>query len=366
MVIDYYKVSKFWFVYFLIRVGYLLFAVLIYSKLTILGDTPGYLSAGINFSPVVFYSSTSLMICIGGLVGAFLGGMNVISNLPFMLFSFYIIRWTVETLQLRRYISDGVLLLLLSLPNFCIWTSVCSKEVAGLAFSAILGVLIINFLKGDYIIRKRDWLGVYLCLLFKPQYFPFIFQGLFYLYLTGKYLKSPFARLAGGVVMLLCNILFIYLIRDIVNEYAGLMYNHFNTDTAQSTRNNLFLKDNDFFRYAPWGMFIAFFGPTFGEMTEKVTYFLSGMESLVILFFFLSLAWQFVARFWILGRVNVRIFFSYFILFTGICFLHYPFGIFNPGSAIRYRTNFIFLFLILLLYLFVYYKNQGKRSLSLY
>lgn len=357
-----YKVNRFWCYYFFIRIFYLFFAVFVYGNLTTLGDTERYLGNPIHFSVSIFYNSTEMMDFIGGIVGTLSGGLNVISNLPFTLLSFYMIRWTIRELKLTGFINWYLLLLLLSLPNFCIWTSICSKEVFGLVFSAIFSVLIVNFLKDDYKIRLRDIFAAYLCLLFKPQYFPFILQGLLYIYFARKWCCTNGMRLVLGFLMLFCNGVFLYLIKDIVNEYAGLMYVHFSADEATSTRDNIFLHDNDFFTKAPLGMFTAFWGPTLKEMLEKPTHLIAGFESGVIFLLFLFLANRFIARFLILGWLNVTLFFSYFIIFSGICFLHYPFGIFNPGSAIRYRTNFLFLFIILLLYCWSYYKNLSLQQ----
>lgn len=356
------KINRFWCIYFLLRLFYLFFAVFIYARITTLGDTERYLNAGFNFSYSVFFNSTEFMFCLGGLIGKLAGGANVISNFPFMLLSFYMVRWAVEKLDLFPSVNRYLLLFLISLPNFCIWTSVCSKEVFGLVFSAIFGVLTVNFLKGDYKIRKRDMLATYLCMLFKPQYFPFILQGLLFIYLARKWCGSNRARLVLGLLMLVGNGLFLFLIKDTVNEYAGLMYVHFSSDEAVSTRDNIFLNDNDFFTKAPLGMFTAFWGPTWREMMEKPTYLIAGLESLVIFLLFIVLAEQFIARLFGMGRLNVTLFFSYFIIFSGICFLHYPFGIFNPGSAIRYRTNFIFLFILLLLYCYSYYQNTFPKK----
>lgn len=354
------KYNQFWAIYLGIRIFYLLFTILVYSRLSTLGDSGYYMTTGLHFSWDTLINSTSFMSSIGGFFGYFLGGINVLSNLPFTLYSFWIVRWAIRKLELREYVPSYLLLILISLPNFCIWTSVCAKELAGLTFSAVYAVLIINFLKGDYKIRGRDILATYLCLMFKPQYFPFILQGLLYIYFAGKWCHSQRSKMILGLVFVGTNCLFLYLIREIINQYAGMMFVHFDMEMAKSTRENIFLADGDFFRYLPWGMFISFWGPTLGEMVEKPLHLIAGTESLIILSLFLILAGKFVARFLLLGKVNVTLFFSYFIIITGICFIHYPFGIFNPGSAIRYRTNFLFLFVVLLMYLYVCFKIQKR------
>lgn len=356
-----YKVDKFWFTYFIIRVFYLLFAVLIFGRIATLGDTEQYLNAGLHFDVSAFYRSTFLMGCIGGSIGSLLGGSNIISNFPFMLISFGVVKWAIDELNLRKFVGAPLILVLISLPNFCIWTSVCSKEVFGLIFSAIFGVLFVNFLEGRYRLGKRDFLAAYLCVLFKPQYFPFIVQALFLIYLMNEKFKTPKSRLGVGVFFIACNLCGLYLLRDIVNEYADMMYVHFSLDGAESTRDNIWLKEDDFFYKAPLGMFVAFWGPTLGEMIAKPTHLMAGLESVLLCVLLVYLCSRMLVRFLRGAKVHAVLFPVYFIVITGICLLHYPFGIFNPGSAIRYRTNFIFLFVLLFLHLYVYYKKSSKN-----
>ncbi|MDL2281722.1 hypothetical protein LJC44_01210 [Parabacteroides sp. OttesenSCG-928-G06] len=347
------KVDSFWFTYFCIRLFYLFFTVFVYSKLTILGDTHRYLTIGISPSVDMLFSSTLLMDFLGGIAGYLSGGIDIISNFPFMLVSFFSVKWVVESLELKKYVSKRLLLFLLSTPSFCIWTSICSKETIGLLFISIFAVLLVNFLQGDYKIRVRDWGAAYLCLLFKPQYFIFILQGLFYIYLSAK-IKRPQINFLLGVVFVFCNLLVLYLLRNIVNEYAEIMYMHFDFKGSGSTRDNIFLHENDFFYHAPAGMFLAFWGPNLSEMLSKPTHLFVGIESFVVMVVFCYLVYRYFFRLLIKGKFSPTILFSYFIIFTGISLLHYPFGIFNPGSAIRYRTNFFFLFVVLLLYLHIY------------
>lgn len=353
------KVDRFWLTYFLIRLFYLFFTVLVYAKLTPLGDTSRYMSAGFFFTWEIFYRSTFLLDFLGGILGRIGGGSNVLSNLPFTIISFYITKWAIETLNFRKTENNVILLFLISLPNFCIWTSVCSKEVFGLIFSAILGVLIIRFLNGDYNIGKKDFVAFYLCAMFKPQYLLVIVESLLLIYLLKKYCKSLSIKLLVLSFLVFFNILCLYWARDTINQYADIMFVNFDHPNASSTRNeNIWIEEDDFFKKAPLGMFVAFWGPSIDQMLSKPAHFVTGLESVIILILFLRMARRPLKRFFFKGKIDIPIVPVYWILFTGICFMHYPFGIFNSGSAIRYRTNFIFLFIILLLYMHSYYNNN--------
>lgn len=350
------RVEKYWTSYFCVRIFFLLFDVLVYSKLSSLGDTERYLM-GTNKVGNFFTDSTYFMDTIGGLISKLTFGIELLSNLPFAILSFYCVKWTAEKLELRKILGANLLFLLISIPNFCIWTSILSKEFFGLVFSSILGVLFVNFFKGDYRLHWRDLLGAYLCLLFKPQYFPFILQGLVYIYLSRKYFRSANAKGIFAIFVVLCNALMIFAMQDLIDELAFGMYIHFDV-AGTSTRQNIFLKSGDFFRNAPAGMFTAFFGPTLREMLRNPLHLIAGLESIAIIGIFCWLTFRAVWRLFRYGKLSPIPLFSIWITITGLLFIHYPFGIFNPGSAIRYRTNFLFFVIILLSYLYSYYKPK--------
>jgi hypothetical protein len=226
-----------------------------------------------------------------------------------------------------------------------------------------LGVLIVEFFNGHYKLHFRDWASFYLCAVFKPQYLPFIFQGLAYIYIAQRWCKTAPRQFILGICILAVNAGVLLVMRDIVNEYAQIMPAHFFSTKAESNRNEgIWNEPNAVFTKAPVGMFVSFVGPTLREMIAKPMHFIAGLEGYLIVVMFSILAMQFAVRNFVQGKFSPLYFFSYFIIITGIAFVHYPFGIFNPGSAIRYRTNFIMLFIILLLYLYQSYAPYPARS----
>jgi len=352
MTITSFKISRFWLCYFFIRLFYLFFTIYVFRRLTPLGDTGRYLWANVPFSLRLFHDSTYFMDFFGGRIGSFFGRDMLLSNIPAMLISFFTIRWVVEKLSLRKYVNNVLLIITLSLPTFSIWTSVWSKETFGLVFSAIIAVLIINFLNGNYKIKVIDIVGLYLCFLFRPHFLPFIFQGLVFIYIARNFMyHKPASQLGLAIIFFSINILFLFLIRGIINIYVEMLYTHFPAD-AGATRDNIFLEEYDFFRYLPWGMFISFFGPTLSEMIETPTHAIAGIESIFILLLFFYLSKHIYIRYLLKLRIPSLLTISYLIIFSGFLLVQYPLGIFNPGSAIRYRSRFIFLFILLLLYLY--------------
>ena len=99
-----------------------------------------------------------MMDAIGSIMGI-LGGSNVLTNLPFTILSFFTVKWIIDKYHFRQYINNRLLLFVLSLPNFCIMVQyICSKETVGLVFSAILGSFVLDFLSGNYSIKKKTYI----------------------------------------------------------------------------------------------------------------------------------------------------------------------------------------------------------------
>jgi len=344
---------KIWVVYFFIKVFYMFFAVFVFARITTLGDTFDYLNSYLQWRPDVLYSSTAFMEFTGALF-KLLFRFDVLACFPFMLLSFYGIYYAVDRLNLYPYAV--YIIILFSFPNFGVWTSILGKEAVGCFFGAVIAVMLIKKIEGPYRLKWIDYLALYLCAVFKPQYLLYVAQIWIFLTVTGKFRDKKVFPLLLGVVMIALNVVVLYLCRDLIDELARGMAIHFkNNDPtlAQSTRSEEpWLIPYGFFHSAPYGMFISFFGPTFSEMMQKPAQLVSGLESMAILS---CLAFLLIPRLrYILSyqRFNPVIFITYFVVFLGILFVHYPFGFLNPGSAIRYRSNFYALFVLLLLYLF--------------
>ena len=323
--------------------------------MTSLGDTSSYLNAPLTLTPSILYSSTDMMFFVGSVLKKIFR-LDVIASLPFMFLSFYGVYYAVDRLNLYRY--PKLVLLIMSMPNFGVWTSVLSKEAVGCFFSGVISVLLVRQIAGDYRYRLIDFLALYLCVIFKPQYILYIGQALVFLRIIKWTNLKPTFTFVLGVIMISANILVLYIFRETIDVLAQGMYVHFiysDPDLAQSTRSaEPWFVPFGVFKEAPYGMFISFVGPTFKEMLSKPTHFISGIESYIIILlyiFLLSHRLLFICK---TGQINLKITFVYLVVLLGILFVHYPFGYLNPGSAIRYRENFYLTFSVLFLFLFDY------------
>lgn len=353
--------KKIWVIFFFIKVFYMLFAITVYSKLTTLGDTFDYLNAPLIISPKIFYSSTPMMQFLGSLLKTIFK-LDVLACIPFMLLSFYGIYYAVVQLNLYRYAV--YILILFSLPNFGVWTSILGKEAVGCFSMSVIAVIIIKRLRGKYRLKPIHYLALYLCFVFKPQYLIFVLQTLVFLWITNRFADKRYFPFILGSIIILMNLLALYMLRDYIDSIARGMAIHFRSNDpnlAQSTRSeDPWIEPYGIFKSAPYGMFIAFFGPTISEMLSKPTQLLAGLESLAMFGCFALLAIPRLRYNLTFFRFNPKVFISCFIIFAGILFIHYPFGFLNPGSAIRYRSNFYPLFVFITLYFFTYNDKQVR------
>lgn len=347
-----------WFLFFLSKLFYLNLALFVYSKFTTLGDTFNYLRGDhINYGRMIF-NSTNFIGTLAGTLAIILGPF--LANIPFLILSFYGIYFSINRLKINR--SQLIfLLLLLSLPNFGIWTSIASKEALGVFFMGIILGYILD------VIERRPSKNIklvlfsfYLCVLFKPQYLLGIISLLCFIFLSRRFeLKG-----GGKSLLLLCffciSFLSLYIFRNQINDLSFIMPLHFSLDSGSTRENTIWLNDFDVFRNAPYGMFIGFFGPTLTEAISKPTHLLAFLESSFIIGLFFFGVFRIALITLKTGFFNVYYLGIFLTSSLWILFVHYPFGVLNPGSAIRYRENFYSFFVIL--FYFIFQKIQGFYS----
>lgn len=358
-------VNKYWFSFFIIKIFYMFFAVFIYSKFTTLGDSGSYIiGQKLNWDNF-YYNSTSMMSFLGLIFSSILG--NILVHLPFVLISFYGIYYSVEKLKLSNNHLFYVLLLL-SFPSFGIWTSIISKEAIGVfCLGIILGYFIDLFENSKRKIKIIEYFAFYLLFIFKIQYFAAILSIWIFVKLSNLFKLKSKGKAFLLFLHCLITILLLYYFKDFINQLSFIMPNHFDLEAGSTRENTIWINDYDVFYNAPYGMFIAFWGPTILEIVEKPIQSLVFIESLVILLFFLYFIYKVSILIIRTGKVNVFYFTIFFMVLFWLLFVHYPFGVLNPGSAIRYRENFYGFIVVLLFYLYQKIKLRyqiEKNSLS--
>lgn len=343
-----------WFVFLIFKLFYLLFGHFVFINISTLGDTFRYLSSETNFKITVLYSSTELMDFLGGISGHIFG--TSFGSLPFCILNFVCTLICLRSLRLNNY-SLIIILLILSFPSYGLWTSVASKEaiVSSSMFIIFLQYYrIINHIK---INKTLLIITYYVIIVFKIQYFPVLLFLNIFLLIYHKYKFINISYFLYYPVVCIFGIYFVILYCDEIDRLAFLVASHFDVDASSTRKNFILVNKYDFFRNAPYGMFIGMFGPTLSEANLRFTHFLSFAESTLLILIFATIFYYRIYVCLIYNKFSLNSLLlpiTVLILFAAV---HYPFGIMNPGSAIRYRCSF---YPIIFLSLFLY--NNYRRK----
>ena len=257
-------------------------------------------------------------------------------------------------------------LILLSFPTFGIYSSVASKEAIAVFFMGVILGFIIDIIKnrpvGNYLLII---IAFYLCILFKPQYMIGISALLIYLFLSRKLRLKGYGKLLLLVLFFIVSFGLLYIFRYEINGLSFNMPLHFPLTDGSTRENTFWVDDFDVFKNALYGMYLAFVGPTFTEATQKTPHLFAWIESMIILSTFAvgSLKLYLVAI--KTHKFNIYYLSIFLIPTLWILFVHYPFGVLNPGSAIRYRENFYGFLVILFYFLYTETLNQYYQNIKI-
>lgn len=246
------------------------------------------------------------------------------------------------------------LALLVLLPTFNLWSSVASKEAL---VTFLFCLILVRFVEIERtqraVLRLSTILLVVLLGLFKPHYAAavcFLF-GVTFVCLHVR--QSATVALACGVISLVP----LWLASERIDDLARTVAGHFRVGETTLTREMYFTDRYDVFYKAPYGMFQSFFGPTLSESMIGPLQLASFVESAILI---AVLAFLVVRR---LAALRVReVVIGGFTLFW-MLFPSYPFGIMNPGSAVRYRAGYLVfvLFVIVFVMLGNLYARDARR-----
>ncbi|WP_113660533.1 hypothetical protein [Pedobacter nanyangensis] len=352
--------------YFILKIFYLFFGVFVFSKFAALGDAERYTSSDANVSVDALLDRTALIdIIAGNITRVFFTPLA--SHLFFCILSFYGIYYAVSKLEIPK--NDLVaLLVVLSFPDFAMWTSVVGKEAFTVFTTGIILGNVINLLKGEKITNHFLLLiCIVLSMLIRPHYSIGLITFLLFLFICRHfYLKrlSMFA-LNISVFVILTSIVFLFVVPFVnAGGFVDLAQAYFlGYEDAGAMRNQNFWQNNhDYFTKMPQGAFIALMGPTFFDSLIRPVYFPFFLQSL---FFLIFIGYYLSKSFYIQFKHNSYsqyFFFAVFYVLILNMIMHYPFGLFNSGSAIRYRAAFYHIMAIIPVAMYAYIeKNYSKR-----
>jgi hypothetical protein len=324
-----------------------LFAYLIYARFTQLGD--GYNPANYQAYTAIHEGLTSTLLTYGvyAALGAVFPGFlaPMVLGIVVAIVTWFAFRDVYPHLSKKLFWTCNLF------PHFLVWSGASSKE----QLVIISGIIVINFAAKRSFAAKRLNLGLvfvffalWILFLMKPNYFV-MYSVIFLTSLFSPWLnKIVSKRLSVGVWMLPFILstmgVTLYLSQtgtffseDVVEFMQRVQHSFLAYKTAGSNRTGIQWNDiSDFIYHSLWGIPQGFIGPTLLEAISKPVQFPALLEGLV---YFSILGYLFVklAKLARTSRtLKVHILPYMFISFV-IVFISYPYLIFNPGSALRYK-----------------------------
>lgn len=329
-----------------IFIGWTLFSVFIYSRFSQLGDANSYLTGAYeDIGDARTRFITALATTLMGLVH-----LDLLAHLVYSLFAATGVCYLVSQAKVHdRY--RWPLLAILLLPNFGVWASVIGREslfigLLGFFMGAVIGYFIKRGLHrlllamfcvaGMIFIRAPFGMGAAL------------FLVMFLLYTWGP--RTPlsagvqalaFAAIATIVLLAVWPLLDDYIANDVLPKAKTYF-----TVASDTTRTWINLDTTaNYFKSLWWTLPLALVGPTPAEVYARpvmLPFLLSGMTVVFLLLYSTHAAFRQSPR----GIVRKILVLGWFPAMLVMLLTYVPFGVYNPGSGIRYASCFL-LFLVL-------------------
>jgi hypothetical protein len=319
--------------------GWTLFSVFVFSRFSTLGDSEAYLSGYYDEDRAL---RTIVITRIATAVSSVVG--ELLAQLVFSMVAAAGVIYLIHQARLHgRYRWPLVLILLV--PNFGVWASIAGREslfisMLGFFLGAVLAyyrrpgvlslLLAVACVAGMIFIRAPYGLGFAL------------FLSMFLLYRSGARVNASagvqvlFLSIAALVVLAFAwELLDTYISVDVLPKAMGYF-------TLQSDTTRTWVRIDsaaELFLSLWWTLPLALVGPTPMEVIARPTmlpFLLSGMA--IMGCFLYSVVLAFRAPPGILRKILIV---AWLPSLTFILIAYVPFGIYNPGSAIRYASSFL-------------------------
>lgn len=253
--------------------------------------------------------------------------------------------------------SNSWLLLILLFPSALIWTSIVGKEAIYYGCVGIFLILWIDLVKEKLSYRHLALIILLvICSLLRPHYsISLLWLGLSAIAIKNN--KSNNNWLISFIFVLTIVGIIYFLIPELAERgYGGI------DQTARASRNlTLNIHTLEAFKsQISTGMLFGIIGPLPSELLCRPEFIPFFIEGIVVLIAPLAIGFILFKK---TLEIKNHIYFSNFIYGVApaiiiLVLTHAPFGILNPGSAIRWRVNFELIFYMAPLLLFLEAKKN--------
>jgi len=331
------------FMIFPLYVAWTLFGVFVYSRFSQLGDAKAYMTGAYGEH---LEARTYLLSLLASKLSSMVGSLG--THLVFSLFAASGIAYAVAKSDLHGR-HRWPLLVLLMVPNFGVWTSVIGREAL---FAGFLG-----FFTGALAAYLRRGRGPHLLLLalvcvggmmFIRTPFGAAVGLLLVVFLT--YVWGPRTGFSAGVQVIALSCVAVVLVlvlwphvdRYVTDDVLPKARSYFTTDSP-TTRVWVDMRDTgDLFSSLWWSLPLALVGPTPAEVAARpvtLPFFMAGLVVLGLLLHGIRVAFSRAAA----GLPRKILLVGWLPAMTLTLISYVPFGIYNPGSGIRYSATFLLL-----------------------
>lgn len=256
------------------------------------------------------------------------------------------------------------LLLTLLFPSSLVWSSIVGKEAIYCGFAGLVVVL-----WSIYTARELRWhqalfaiVSLGICFSFRPHYA----VALFWLFISTfaiRHLKDKASAFLISILAVGALLVYFSVWDELLwRAYSGVEF------SARASRFEFFgiapLSPDGFHQfksYVPLGMLLGIVGPLPSEVLNRVELLPFFIEGLIILFLpVIVYGWAVMHP--LSDAVAFRRIFWWSLMpaILMVMVFHAPFGVLNPGSAIRWRTNFEQLFYLAPLLLLFRFKDTSR------
>ena len=353
-----------------------LFAYMVYIKFSSLGD--GYNPKSFEMIKDSYdnqYSSTVLVWGIYFFLGAIFPGFlaPMFLGIVVAILTWYAFR------DVYKYISWKLFWTCNLFPHFLVWSGSSSKE----QIVIISGIIVVNFAaKRSFAKKNLDislifvLLAMLLIFIIRPNYFVIYFLIFTTALLSPWLQKIVSGRLSVGVWVLFYSVLTIsvaaylaltsaFFSEDVVDYMLQVQESFHAYSDAGSNRYGIQWKEfYDFLYNSFWAIPQGLIGPTLIESISKPIQFPVFLEGIL---FVTILGYLFIEllKLSIKSRILRIYILPYFYVCFIIVFVSYPYLMFNPGSALRYKQSMHPILIFYPLLILAYYRINDLMKIKI-
>ena len=284
----------------------------------------------------------------------------------------HVIFGCISSAGLIYYFINGgkrwMLALTLLLPSSIIWTSIVGKEAIFFGGFTLVLVVWTRYVAGVF--NRKDLIaGLFafgVCALLRPHYAVVLVWLFFSVTLIKKFGDKALPILMAGIVIA-CFAVYVVIWSELLRRGFSAI-----EPSARASRFQLFGIDpgtleglEQFKQWVPLGFIVGIVGPLPAEVMRRpefAPFFIEGIFILLFPFFLFRYANQRITK----GQKLFSRIYIWCLMpaIVALMAIHAPFGILNPGSATRWRTNFEAIFYMTPLWLFFYFIDDDRHENS--